>query len=43
MKVLVKDRSISTSKGIVKGGDEVDLPDSRSKKIMVKKPQLLKY
>ena len=26
MKVLVKDRSISTSKGIVKGGDEVDFP-----------------
>ena len=38
MKVLVKDRSISTSKGIVKGGDEVDLPEAEVKKIMVLKP-----
>ena len=38
MKVLVKDRSISTSKGIVKSGDEVDLPETEVKKIMVLKP-----
>ena len=38
MKVLVKDRSISTSKGILRGGDEVDLPDAEVKKIMVMKP-----
>ena len=38
MKVLVKDRSISTSKGIVKIGDEVDLPETEVKKIMVLKP-----
>ena len=37
MKVLVKDRSISTSKGIVKSGDEVDLPETEVKKIMVLK------
>ena len=39
MKVLVKDRSISTSKGIVKIGDEVDLPETEVKKIMVLKPK----
>ena len=38
MKVLVKDRSISTSQGIVRGGDEVDLPEAEVKKIMVMKP-----
>jgi len=38
MKVLVKDRSISTSKGIFRNGDEVDLPDAEVKKIMVMKP-----
>jgi len=38
MKVLVVHRSLSTSKGIVKGGDEVDLPEAEVKKIMVLKP-----
>ncbi len=38
MKVLVVDRSISTSKGIVRGGDEVDLPEAEVKKIMAMKP-----
>ena len=38
MKVLVIDRSISTSKGIVRGGDEVDLPEAEVKKIMAMKP-----
>ena len=38
MKVLVVDRSISTSKGIVRGGDEVDLPEAEVKKTMAMKP-----
>ena len=38
MKVLVVDRSISTSKGIMRGGDEGDLPDAEVKKIMAMKP-----
>ena len=38
MKVLVKDRSISTSKGIFRGGDEVELPQAEVKKIMAMKP-----
>lgn len=38
MKVLVKDRSISTSQGILRGGDEADLPEAEVKKIMVMKP-----
>ena len=38
MKVLVKDRSISTSQGIVRSGDEVELPEVEVKKIMVMKP-----
>ena len=38
MKVLVKDRSISTSKGIFRGGDEVELPEAKVKKIMAMKP-----
>tara|TARA_Y100000589_G_scaffold323799_1_gene358877 strand:- start:1603 stop:1851 length:249 start_codon:yes stop_codon:yes gene_type:complete len=38
MKVLVKDRSISTSKGIFRGGDEVELPEAEVKKIMAMKP-----
>ena len=38
MKVLVKDRSISTSKGIFRNGDEVELPDAEVKKIMVMEP-----
>ena len=38
MKVLVKDRSISTSQGIFRNGDEVELPDAEVKKIMVMKP-----
>ena len=38
MKVLVKDRSISTSKGIFRGGDEVELPEAEVKKIMSMKP-----
>ena len=38
MKVLVVDRSISTSKGIMRGGDEVDLQEAEVKKIMAMKP-----
>ena len=38
MEVLVKDRSISTSKGIFRGGDEVELPEAEVKKIMAMKP-----
>ena len=38
MKVLVKDRSISTSQGIFRNGDEVELPSAEVKKIMVMKP-----
>ena len=38
MKVLVIDRSISTSQGILRGGDEADLPEAEVKKIMVMKP-----
>ena len=38
MKVLVIDRSISTSKGIMRGGDKVDLPEAEVKEIMVMKP-----
>ena len=39
MKVLVKDRSISTSQGIVRNGQEVDLPEAEVKKIMTIKPK----
>lgn len=38
MKVLVMHRSLSTSQGIVRGGDEVDLPEAEVKKIMAMKP-----
>ena len=38
MKVLVKDRSISTSQGILRNGQEVDLPEAEVKKIMTIKP-----
>ena len=38
MKVLVIDRSISTSQGILRGGDEANLPEAEVKKIMVMKP-----
>ena len=38
MKVLVMHRSLSTSQGIVRGGDEVDLPEAEVKKIMTLKP-----
>ena len=38
MKVLVMHRSLSTFQGIVRGGDEVDLPEAEVKKIMAMKP-----
>ena len=41
MRVLVIDRSLSTSKGIIKGGDEADLPEAEVKKIMAMKPRAL--
>ena len=41
MKVLVMHRSLSTSQGIVRGGDEVDLPEAEVKKIMTLKPTAL--
>jgi len=41
MKVLVMHRSLSTSQGIVRGGDEVDLPEVEVKKIMAMKPTAL--
>lgn len=41
MKVLVKYRSMSTSKGLVKNGDIVDLPVDEIAKIRVMKPHAL--
>ena len=41
MKVLVKYRSMSTSKGMVRNGDIVDLPEDEISKILVTKPTAL--
>lgn len=41
MKVLVTYRSMSTSKGLVKNGDIVDLPADEIAKIRVMKPYAL--
>lgn len=41
MKVLVTYRSMSTSKGLVKNGDIVDLPADEIAKIRVMKPHAL--
>ena len=41
MKVLVTYRSMSTSKGLVKNGDIVDLPADEVAKIRVMKPHAL--
>lgn len=41
MKVLVKHRSMSTSAGIVRNGDIVDLPEAEIKKILITKQQAL--
>lgn len=38
MKVLIKYRSMSTSAGLVKNGDIVDLPAEELKRISVTKP-----
>tara|TARA_R100001086_G_C11628702_1_gene200976 strand:+ start:218 stop:517 length:300 start_codon:yes stop_codon:yes gene_type:complete len=38
MKVQVKIRSMSTSQGIAKNGDVVDLPEEEIKKIIVMRP-----
>ena len=41
MRVLVKHRSMSTSAGIVRNGDIVDLPEAEVKKILITKQQAL--
>ena len=41
MRVLVKYRSMSTSKGIVRNGDIIDLPEAEVKKILVTKSRAL--
>ena len=41
MRVLVKHRSMSTSAGIVRNGDIVDLPEAEIKKILITKQQAL--
>lgn len=41
MKVLVKYRSMSTSKGMVRNGDIIDLPGDEISKILVTKPTAL--
>ena len=41
MRVLVKYRSMSTSKGIVRNGDIIDLPEAEFNKILVTKPRAL--
>ena len=41
MRVLVKHRSMSTSVGIVRNGDIVDLPEAEVKKISVTKKHAL--
>jgi len=41
MRVLIKYRSMSTSKGLVKNGDIVDLPAEEIAKISVTKPRAL--
>lgn len=41
MRVLVKYRSMSTSVGLVRNGDIVDLPEAEIKKISVTKPSAL--
>ncbi len=41
MRVLVKYRSMSTSVGIVRNGDIIDLPEAEVKKISVTKPRAL--
>ena len=41
MKVLIKLRSVSTSAGMAKNGDIVDLPDAEVKKIISLRPQAL--
>lgn len=42
MKVLVTYRSMSSSLGIIRNGETVDLPESEVKKILVTKPSALK-
>ena len=41
MRVLVKHRSMSTSAGIVRNGDIVDLPEAEIKKILITKQHAL--
>ena len=41
MRVLVKHRSMSTSVGIVRNGDIIDLPEAEVKKILITKQQAL--
>jgi len=42
MKVLVTYRSMSSSLGIIRNGETVDLPEAEVKKILVTKPSALK-
>ena len=41
MRVLVKYRSMSTSVGLVRNGDIIDIPEAEYKKICVTKPNAL--
>jgi len=41
MRVLVRYRSMSTSLGLVRNGDIIDLPEAEVNKISVTKPQAL--
>ena len=41
MRVLVKYRSMSTSVGLVRNGDIIDIPEAEVKKISVTKPNAL--
>lgn len=40
MKLLVKAKSVSTSAGIVRNGDVVDLPDDEAKRIVGFRPSM---
>lgn len=40
MRLLVKAKSVSTSAGVVRGGDVVDLPDDEAKRIVGFRPSM---
>lgn len=41
MKVLIKTRSMSTSQGVARNGDIVELPEAEVKKILALRPHLV--